>query len=49
MDGTVDFIHSMGSYCHGTIPNVAPLCVYGYFVGSSDEWFKFADAVRCDG
>jgi TRAP-type C4-dicarboxylate transport system substrate-binding protein len=46
MDGTVDFIHSMGSYVTGTIPNVAPVCVYGYFVGNSDEWFGFADAVR---
>jgi TRAP-type C4-dicarboxylate transport system substrate-binding protein len=46
MDGTVDFIHSMGSYVTGTIPNVAPVCVYGYFVGDSDAWFGFADAVR---
>jgi TRAP-type C4-dicarboxylate transport system substrate-binding protein len=46
MDGTVDFIHSMGSYVTGTIPNVAPVCVYGYFVGNSEEWFEFADAVR---
>jgi TRAP-type C4-dicarboxylate transport system substrate-binding protein len=46
MDGTVDFIHSMGSYVTGTIPNVSPLCVYGYFVGDSNEWLGFADAVR---
>jgi TRAP-type C4-dicarboxylate transport system substrate-binding protein len=46
MDGTVDFIHSMGSYVTGQIPNVAPLCVYGYFVGDSEAWFGFADAVR---
>lgn len=46
MDGTVDFIHSMGSYVTGTIPNVSPVCVYGYFSGDSDEWFGFADAVR---
>lgn len=46
MDGTVDFIHSMGSYVTGTIPNVAPVCVYGYFVGDSEAWFGFADAVR---
>lgn len=46
MDGTVDFIHSMGSYVTGTIPNVAPVCVYGYFVGDSNEWSKFADAVH---
>ena len=46
MDGTVDFIHSMGSYVTGTIPNVAPVTIYGYFVGDSDAWFGFADAVR---
>ena len=46
MDGTVDFIHSMGSYVTGTIPNVAPVTIYGYFIGDSDQWFGFADAVR---
>ncbi len=46
MDGTVDFIHSMGSYITGTIPNISPVCVYGYFVGDTDAWFGFADAVR---
>lgn len=46
MDGTVDFIHSMGSYITGTIPNIAPVTMYGYFIGDSDAWFGFADAVR---
>lgn len=46
MDGTVDFIHSMGSYVTGTIPNIAPVTIYGYFIGDSDAWFGFADAVR---
>ncbi len=44
MMGTVDFIHSMGSYVTGTIPNIAPLTIYGYYAG--DDWFEFADAVR---
>ncbi len=46
MDGTVDFVHSMGSYITGQIPNIAPLCIYGYFSGTSDEWLEFADAIR---
>ena len=46
MDGTVDFIHSMASYVTGTIPNLSPVTMYGYFVGDSDAWFGFADAVH---
>jgi TRAP-type C4-dicarboxylate transport system substrate-binding protein len=44
MNGTVDFVHSMGSYITGTIPNIAPLTVYGYYSG--DDWLgTFAPAV----
>jgi len=39
MDGTIDFCHSMGSYVSGTITDLSPLTVAGYYAG--DDWKGF--------
>jgi TRAP-type C4-dicarboxylate transport system substrate-binding protein len=44
MNGTVDFIHSMVNYASGVIPDVAPLCVPGYYSG--EDYLGFAKAVQ---
>ena len=36
MDGTIDFCHSMGSYVSGTITDLSPLTIAGYYAG--DDW-----------
>ncbi|MDR0469165.1 MAG: TRAP transporter substrate-binding protein [Peptococcaceae bacterium] len=40
MDGTIDFCHSMGSYVSGTINDLSPLTIAGYYGGS--DWPGFA-------
>ena len=40
LDGTVDFIHSMGSYVSGVVKDLAPLTIAGYYGG--DDWLSFA-------
>jgi len=42
MDGTIDFCHSMGSYVTGTITDIAPLTVIGYY-GGNDWLGEFAE------
>ena len=39
MNGTVDFIHSMGSYASGTVTDISPLTIAGYYGGS--DWLSF--------
>ena len=41
MDGTIDFCHSMGSYTDGTIKDISPLTIAGYYGG--DDWLGFAE------
>ncbi|MGN1001138.1 MAG: TRAP transporter substrate-binding protein DctP [Oscillospiraceae bacterium] len=41
MDGTIDFCHSMGSYVSGTITDLSPLTIAGYYGG--DDWRSFID------
>jgi len=40
LDGTVDFIHSMGSYVSGVVKDLSPLTIAGYYGG--DNWLDFA-------
>ena len=40
LDGTVDFIHSMGSYVSGVVKDLSPLTIAGYYGG--DDWPSFA-------
>ena len=42
--GTVDFIHSKGSFITGTVGDIAPLTIAGYYGG--DDWFGFIDEIR---
>jgi TRAP-type C4-dicarboxylate transport system substrate-binding protein len=44
MDGTVDFVHNMVNYASGTIADVSPLCVPGYYAG--DDYLGFAADVQ---
>ncbi|MDR0490864.1 MAG: TRAP transporter substrate-binding protein [Oscillospiraceae bacterium] len=39
-DGMTDFIHSMGSYVTGTVKDLSPLTIAGYYGG--DNWLDFA-------
>jgi len=41
--GTVDFIHSMGSFVSGTVTDITPMTIAGYYGGS--DWPGFADRV----
>lgn len=41
LDGTIDFCHSMVAYVSGTIADVSPLTVPGYYGG--DDWLGFAE------
>lgn len=41
MNGEIDFCHSMSSYASGTIADLAPLTVPGYYGG--EDWLAFAN------
>lgn len=41
LNGTIDFCHSMGSYVSGTVKDLSPLTIAGYYGG--DDWLGFAD------
>jgi len=41
MDDTIDFAHSMGSFVSGTISDISPLTIAGYYGG--DNWLGFAE------
>lgn len=41
LDGTIDLCHSMVAYVSGTIADVSPLTVPGYYGG--DDWLGFAE------
>lgn len=41
MKGTIDFCHSMGSYVSGTVKDITPLTIAGYYGG--DDWHGFAE------
>ena len=41
MDGTIDFCHSMGSYVTGTVTDLSPMTIAGYYGG--DNWKGFVD------
>ncbi len=43
-DGEVDFIHSMGSYVSGTVNDLSPLTIAGYYAG--DDFLGFCDSIR---
>ena len=44
MMGTVDFVHNLTSFASGTVTNVSPLSMPGYYAG--DDWFGFLDNSR---
>ncbi|MDR3209750.1 MAG: TRAP transporter substrate-binding protein DctP [Oscillospiraceae bacterium] len=44
MDGTIDFAHSMGGYVSGTVTDISPLTIAGYYGGS--DWLGFARDTR---
>ena len=39
LNGTIDFAHSMGSYISGTVRDLSPLTIAGYYGG--DDWMSF--------
>ena len=39
LNGTIDFCHSMGSYVSGTVRDLSPLTIAGYYGGS--DWLGF--------
>ena len=41
MDGTIDFCHSMGSYVSGTVKDLTPMTIAGYYGG--DDWLGYAE------
>ncbi len=41
LNGTIDFCHSMGSYVSGTVKDLSPLTIAGYYGG--EDWLGFAD------
>ena len=43
-DGEVDFIHSMGSYVSGTVTDLSPLTIAGYYAG--DDFLGFCDGIH---
>ncbi len=43
-DGEVDFIHSMGSYVSGTVNDLSPLTIAGYYAGN--DFLGFCDSIR---
>ena len=44
MIGTVDFVHTKGSFISGTVTDISPLTIAGYYGG--DDWFGFCDEIR---
>jgi len=44
LDGTADFIHSMGSYVSSTVKDISPLTIAGYYGG--DNWLDFAKGTK---
>ena len=44
MNGTADFVHSMGSYVTGTVTDLSPLTIAGYYGG--DDWQGFINDTR---
>jgi TRAP-type C4-dicarboxylate transport system substrate-binding protein len=42
--GTVDFIHSMGSFVSGTVTDISPMTIAGYYGG--DDWQGFAERIH---
>ena len=42
--GTVDFIHSKGSFVSGTITDLSPITIAGYYGG--DNWLGFVEDLR---
>ena len=42
--GTVDFIHSKGSFVSGTITDLSPITIAGYYGG--DDWLGFVEELR---
>lgn len=43
-EGTVDFIHSKGSFVSGTITDLSPITIAGYYGG--DDWLGFVEELR---
>jgi TRAP-type C4-dicarboxylate transport system substrate-binding protein len=46
LDGVVQFGHGVVSYHTGTIPELGPLCVPGYFAGDKEKWLEFTEALQ---
>ena len=44
MMGTVDFVHNLTSFASGTVTDVSPLSMPGYYAGN--DWFGFLDSSR---
>jgi len=44
MMGTVDFVHNLTAFVTGTINDVSPLSMPGYYAG--DDWFGFLESSR---
>lgn len=46
MSGTIDFTHDAVNRESGTIPDIAPLEIPGYFASDTDTWLQFAEDLR---
>jgi len=44
MDGVVDMVHLLASFASGTVKDMSPLEMFGYYIG--DDWLGFLDKSR---